>query len=145
MSEAKGGEGFFGVIPNKYCEEESFYKIPRLRHLAPSLGMTPEGTLKTCYPKLEGPPTPLKFENEKKGAKMGYKTTGWPPKRRAAQAERMKAQQPWLKTKGPKTAAGKVKSSQNAFKSGLHSRDIRALRRALRAQARFLKGLMGKE
>ena len=43
---------------------------------------------------------------------------GWTEERRRAQAERCRANKPWEHSTGPKTAAGKARSSLNAFKHG---------------------------
>lgn len=66
-------------------------------------------------------------------------TRGWPPARRKKQAEIIRKTKSWLKTIGPKTAAGKAASSKNAYKHGLRSGVWLALRRALAAYRRFLK------
>ena len=60
----------------------------------------------------------------------------WSAERRARQAELVKTWQPWLRSTGPKTKAGKTKSAANAVKNGLRSREttaeFRQLRQALR-------------
>lgn len=45
---------------------------------------------------------------------MGTKSA-WTPERRARQAELIRAAKPWEKSTGPRTDAGKAKSSQNAY------------------------------
>ena len=45
----------------------------------------------------------------------------WSPERRAKQAERIRANQPWLKSTGPRTDAGKARSAANAGKYGFRS------------------------
>lgn len=42
------------------------------------------------------------------------KSNGWTPQRRAQQAERIRAQKPWLQFTGPKSAQGKAKVARNA-------------------------------
>ncbi len=59
---------------------------------------------------------------------------GWPPERRAAQAERIKALKPWLHSTGPKTQAGKARCRLNAYKHGRRGSDIRTLLLFLRWQ-----------
>ncbi len=59
--------------------------------------------------------------------------TAWTPERRAKQAAAVKIWAPWAHSTGPKTKAGKAKSSQNARK---HYDE--PMRKALRAQARYL-------
>ena len=43
----------------------------------------------------------------------------WTDERRQEQRERIQASKAWLKSTGPTTAAGKAKSSRNAFKGGV--------------------------
>lgn len=45
----------------------------------------------------------------------------WTDERRQEQRERINAIKPWLKSTGATTAAGKAKSSRNAFKGGIAS------------------------
>lgn len=42
----------------------------------------------------------------------------WSEKRRKEQAERCRQNKPWQHATGPKTAAGKARSSMNAYKGG---------------------------
>ena len=65
--------------------------------------------------------------------------TSWTPERRAAQAERIRANKPWLKSTGPRTKTGKKKSSQNARKTGSRAQENRDAARALRLHAEFMK------
>ena len=44
---------------------------------------------------------------------------GWTEERRQRQSELIQTWQPWTNSTGPRTAEGKTKSSQNAFKGGL--------------------------
>ena len=46
----------------------------------------------------------------------------WTPERRAKQAERARSTQPWAKSTGPRTAAGKARAAANALKHGFRSR-----------------------
>ncbi|PZQ46405.1 MAG: hypothetical protein DI551_05185 [Micavibrio aeruginosavorus] len=63
---------------------------------------------------------------------------GWSPERRAKQSAMMRARQIWTRSTGPKTAAGKARSSQNALKSG-HDRVLwRLTNHALKAQRLWL-------
>lgn len=72
---------------------------------------------------------------------MTIKTKGWSEERRRKQAENMRKTQPWKKTRGPKTPQGKAVSSQNAWKHGLRSETVILLRKILKAQGHFLKGI----
>jgi hypothetical protein len=65
----------------------------------------------------------------------------WTPERRAAQAERARKTQPWKKSTGPATPAGKGTVSQNARKHGARGAEMVHLRRVLRLQRAFLKSL----
>lgn len=72
---------------------------------------------------------------------MSKKTRGWPPERRAQQAERIRQTKPWLKTTGPKTKEGKATSAQNAYQHGFFSRDYKAVMDLLNMQAAFVTAL----
>lgn len=63
---------------------------------------------------------------------------GWSPERRARQSAMMHANQIWLKSTGPKTKAGKARSSQNALKPWLKNNPDRVMNKALRAQTHYL-------
>lgn len=64
-------------------------------------------------------------------------TRGWPPARRAAQAQNIQKIRPWLKATGPKTARGKAIASQNARKSGSKDPQMRFVAAVLYAQRKF--------
>ena len=63
----------------------------------------------------------------------------WTLERRAAQAERIRATQPWLKSTGPRTAEGKARSSGNAYKHGGCAAGANELRALLRLNHEFLR------
>ena len=44
---------------------------------------------------------------------------GWTKERRQRQSELIQTWQPWTNSTGPRSAEGKAKSSQNAFKGGI--------------------------
>ena len=46
---------------------------------------------------------------------------GWTPERKAKQSQLIHTWKPWEKNTGPRSAAGKLIVSQNAFKGGLRS------------------------
>lgn len=56
----------------------------------------------------------------------------WTAEERQRQAEIIREAKPWKKSTGPKTAAGKNKVAQNAYKHGLRSRDYDEICRLLR-------------
>lgn len=70
---------------------------------------------------------------------MSGKTKGWSERRKKQQACNARKQKPWTRSTGPRTAEGKAAASQNAFKHGFESADIRELKRVLRLQRAFLK------
>lgn len=70
--------------------------------------------------------------------KTARRSSGWSDARRAKHAAAIKLWAPWAKSTGPKTAAGKARSAQNAFKHGGRSLQRRLLNEALSAQNRFL-------
>ncbi len=63
---------------------------------------------------------------------------GWPPARRKAQAERIRAAKPWLRSTGPRTAAGKARSRLNALRHCHRSAAMRRLRRVMKMQRAFI-------
>jgi hypothetical protein len=68
-------------------------------------------------------------------------TRGWPPKRRRKQAFRIRRQKPWRLSTGPKTAAGKKITSQNAMKHGYRSVHYHEVCRLLRTQRLFIRAV----
>jgi len=75
---------------------------------------------------------------------MKRRPKGWTPERRARQAALIRTWQPWRRSTGPKTEAGKARAALNARRHGLRSRDYlataaearRAIRRAAATVAR---------
>ena len=65
---------------------------------------------------------------------------GWTEARRERQSELIQNWKPWTKSTGPRTSAGKAKSSQNAFKGGLRPL-FRLIDRTLRKQQQSLDEL----
>ena len=63
----------------------------------------------------------------------------WTEERRKAAAERCRQHKPWEKSTGPKTPAGKVRSSLNAMKRGTHSLVLQPVRRILKLNREFAK------
>ena len=65
---------------------------------------------------------------------------GWTPERRAQQAARIREWQPWGRSTGPRTEAGKAQSAMNGLKHGGRSRahimQMRRVRNVLRLAAR---------
>lgn len=53
---------------------------------------------------------------------------GWTPERKKKQAELIRQWQPWKYSTGAKTAEGKIKVSQNAYKGG-YWKELRKLRK----------------
>jgi hypothetical protein len=54
----------------------------------------------------------------------------WTQERRAQQASRLHSLKPWMRSTGPRTAAGKARSARNAYKGGVRAA-VRLLNRAL--------------
>tara|TARA_B100001778_G_C18534253_1_gene605155 strand:+ start:568 stop:774 length:207 start_codon:yes stop_codon:yes gene_type:complete len=57
---------------------------------------------------------------------------GWTPERKKRQAELIKGWKPWEHSTGAKTNEGKDISKMNAYKHGLRSEGVKAIRRALK-------------
>ena len=58
------------------------------------------------------------------------KRAGWTAEHSRLCGERTRRVRPWAASTGPKSAAGKKRSSQNALKHGRYSKDAIAFRRA---------------
>ena len=69
-------------------------------------------------------------------------TRGWPPSRRAAQAAALRRRQPWLKSTGPRTAAGKAICARNAYKHGFRTPAASQIRALLRWHNRCVKSIL---
>jgi hypothetical protein len=67
---------------------------------------------------------------------------GWTEERRRAQAERIRKTKPWEKATGPRTAAGKRRSSMNAYKHGGRCRFMDQYRLLLWLNREFVKQTM---
>ena len=65
---------------------------------------------------------------------MPNKSRSWTPERRQKQAELCRNNRPFRHSTGAKTKDGKVKSSQNALKSGEFSKDMMRLKSLLTKQ-----------
>lgn len=65
--------------------------------------------------------------------------SSWTPERRRAQAEAIRRWRPWTRSTGPRTAAGKARAAQNAYKHGQRSRAHQSLAAALRGQRLFVR------
>lgn len=62
---------------------------------------------------------------------------GWTPERRTKQSAMMKQLKPWQKSTGPKTEAGKLQSSKNAYKHGGRSACVRELHKLMAEYTRM--------
>ena len=65
--------------------------------------------------------------------------SGWSTARRAKHAAAIRRWKPWEKSTGPRSATGKAKSAQNAFKHGRHSLERRLASRAFTALGRCIR------
>ena len=65
----------------------------------------------------------------------GSMATSWTTQRRARQAALIRTWQPWERSTGPKSPAGKAASANNAFKGG-HGAKLRALKAEINALLR---------
>lgn len=66
-------------------------------------------------------------------------TKGWTQERRAKQSAAIRNWSPWSRSTGPKTAFGKTRAAQNAYKHGTRSAHMRLLHQALAAQRQCLR------
>jgi len=65
---------------------------------------------------------------------------GWTPERQRRQSELIRQWRPWERSTGPRTSAGKAKSSRNAYRGGVRPM-LRELAKLLREQRRALTGV----
>lgn len=63
------------------------------------------------------------------------------PERIEQQREVMRRNRPWEKSTGPKSAAGKARSSRNGVTHGLTTRENLALKKAMRQTEKSLEAL----
>ena len=71
-------------------------------------------------------------------------TATWTPERRARQADLIRTWQPWARSTGPRTAAGKAKAARNAWKGGYrqaYRAEIAELRLMLEEEIQFTRDL----
>ena len=66
---------------------------------------------------------------------MKPQAKGWTPQRRAKQAQKIHGWQPWTHATGAKSALGKARCSQNAYKGATRPK-LRALKASIRAVKR---------
>ncbi len=76
---------------------------------------------------------PLRMPNS---ARPKHRPKGWSPARRARQAALVRRWQPWRRSAGPQTEAGRARAAQNALKHGNRSRthilQLQRVRHAIR-------------
>lgn len=69
-----------------------------------------------------------------------HRPKGWTPERRAQQSARIRLWQPWKRSTGPRSDAGKAQSAMNGLKHGgrsrVHIMEMRRVRYVLRLAAR---------
>ncbi len=70
---------------------------------------------------------------------MTAKLRNWTPSQRQEQSAKIRAQKIWLKSTGPKTLEGKKRSSRNAVKNGMRSRETLCFKEFLRLQNKLLQ------
>lgn len=69
-------------------------------------------------------------------------TKEWTQERRNAQAERCRKNKPWEHATGPKTEAGKIRASMNAYKGGGFALEKQIYQGMFRANHKFVKAVI---
>jgi hypothetical protein len=64
---------------------------------------------------------------------------GWNAERRARQAAAIGTWKPWARSTGPRTAAGKARSSRNSYKNGMYNAEMQLLQAALRRYGSMIR------
>lgn len=85
---------------------------------------------------------PLAGRRDPRSSFAARSAKGWTPERRALQAQRIRLSQPWRRSTGPKTNAGKARVAMNPLRHGYRSRAwhlrARRIRHAIRLCANTL-------
>lgn len=66
---------------------------------------------------------------------------GWTPERRARQAQLIKTWQPWSRSTGPVTEAGKTKAARNSWRGG-QRQQLRLLSKLVKEELRLAEDLL---
>lgn len=107
-----------------------------------NIATKPRKTSGNC-PKQDRLTQIIKYANELSDFRLreikNRRAKRWPPEKRAEKAKIIQMHKPWKHACGPKTAAGRAISSQNAARRPDSSPGLRMLERALRDQGRFLR------
>ena len=67
--------------------------------------------------------------------------TTWTPERRARQAELIRTWRPWDRSTGPKSPAGRMRVSRNAYKGGMWL-ELRELSKLVNAECRQAREML---
>lgn len=70
---------------------------------------------------------------------LPVRKAGWTAERRQKHAEAIRRWKPWAKSTGPRTASGKARAAQNAYKHGGRAAHSRLMNEALAAQRTCLR------
>jgi hypothetical protein len=120
------------IKPNPACDQglRTREKISRKRFIAESESSGRSSSLR-------------KVRRKDAGAYSERSHKGWSKERRARQAALIRSWAPWRRSTGPKTDAGKARSSMNALKHGGRSqakiREFQRIRYVLRLAARNIQ------
>jgi hypothetical protein len=88
-------------------------------------------------------PFGVKEKDMQTAQKIPRKSSGWSLERRAAHAAAIRRWAPWRQSTGPRTKAGKARSSRNAAKPEKKRDPMRLFDAALKKQRRYISDIKG--
>lgn len=89
-------------------------------------------------------PKKILYERTEPRPVLRRKSNIWNARRRAVQSMRCRYRRPWLHATGPRSDAGRARSSMNAYRHGMRSHGYRMICDLLRRQRDFVRGVIAR-